>query len=641
MSIAVAGSSSPRYPLQLCPGPFEGPGTFELRERHLNLLTPKEYQAYGGGFRHSTKPNLNDGTATHAQIEAILENRQRHPECWVPKSGRICPQCISENSTRCSVGWEIRLADACAVHGVWLVDRCKCGNPLSGHRLTLDRCDQCATRLGRLQTGPAPEALVRVSQELVGKVAGAGRPTTTGLAAPLQALGFAEFHLLLRLLGVFADPNGSPAKLRSLQQFDPLGHSWRASSLGAEILNRWPDAFLEVLEWNLRFHDRGDTYSLQRTLGRLYRGIFTHLQDAAFDFVREELKIYLAANWRGQFTQSNRLREMSLLARRWIPLEEARDLLSVSPAAMRDYINRGLLASDLRTTAAGRQKVLIERESVLNLAKAIQPTAQTLKGAARSLGLKRSRLARMAQSLFPHLWRSSGGEWRIPESDLSPFMDVSKSLEWRSAADDEMTLGDVMRYHRLSDSVLIGWLLDVATGAARPVGYAESATGVCGWLFKRQYLESRLSRAKAAMRPRYQTLSQAGVRLKLKDEVIYQLANRGELETAPSWSVDSRGRLVSDIAIKQFQERYVPARDIAIAAQTSPRHAAHLLGQIGLEPAIGPATGYRQVFYWRDDALKAAVRKIWGIALTPWSTGDTAAGAVVQPHQAELVLSVR
>lgn len=641
MSVAIAGSSSPRFPLQLCPSPFEGPGTFELRERHLNLLTPKEYQAYGGGFRHSTKRRLNDGTAPHAHIEAILANRQRHPECWVPKSGRICPQCISESSTRCSVGWEIRLADACAVHGVWLVDRCKCGNPLSGHRLTLDRCDQCATKLGRLQTGPAPEALVRVTEELVRKAAGADGPTKKGLVAPLQALGFAEFHLLFRLLGVFADPSGPPVKLRSLQQFDPLAQSWRASTLGAEILDRWPVAFLEVLEWNRRFHDRGDTYSLQLTLGRLYRGIFMHLKDVVFDFVREELKTYLAANWRGQFTQSNRLRELSLLARRWITTEEAQDLLGVSPGAMRDFVDRGLLASDVRTTAAGRQKVLIARESVLDLAQTIQPAAQTLQTAARSLGLKRCRLARVAQSLFPHLWRSVSGEWRIPESDLRPFMDVSKFLERRSAADDEVTLRDVLRYRRLSDGTLVSWLLDVAGGTVRPVGFAEQATGVAGWLFERRYVEHRLSQARNTVRSSFQTLPEAAVRLHLKDEVIYQLANRGELETTPSWSVDSRGRLVSDKAIRQLQERYVPARDIADVAQTSPRHAAHLLGNVGVEPAIGPATGFRQVFYRRDEQLKAAVKKIWRVALPPWSSGDIAGGAVAQPHQGDLVLSLQ
>lgn len=641
MSIGVAGSSSPRYPLQLCPSPFEGPGTFELRERHLNLLTPTEYRAYGGGFRHNPKARRGECSATDSQITAILANRKSHPECWVPKSGRICPQCISENSTRCSVGWEIRLADACAVHGLWLLDRCKCGNPLGGHRMTLGRCDQCAANLGRLQSRQAPPALVRVSQELVRKVSGTAQPAAAGLAQPLQALGFAEFHLLLRLLGVFADPNGSPVRLRTLRQFDPMEQSWRASSLGAEILDRWPAAFLEVLEWNRRSHDRGDTYSLQRTLGRLYRVIFTHLQDSKFDFVRDELKKYLAANWRGQFAQSNRLTDLSLLARSWITAAEAKDVLGVSPVAIRDYINRGLLVSEVRTTAAGRQKVLVARKSVRDLAQSIQPTAHTLNSAARTLGLKKSRLARMAQGLFPHLWRSSGGDWRIPETDMRPFMDVSKSLERRSAADEEVTLGGAMRYQRISDGTLIGWLLDVVAGAAPPVGYAEDATGVAGWLFKREYVKSRVSSARATARSRFLTLPEAAVRLKVKDEVIYQLANRGELETAPSWCVDSKGRLVSGNAIRQFQERYVPARDIALAAHTSPRHAAHLLGSAGVEPAIGPATGYRQVFYRRDKLLNAAVRRIWGIAFNPWPTGSNDAVAVAEPCQGEFGLSIR
>jgi hypothetical protein len=612
-----------------------------LRERHRNRLTPKEYRAHGGGFRHNAKAHRGEGGATDAQITAILANRQNHPECWVPKSGRICPLCISENSTRGSVGWEIRLADACAVHGLWLVDRCKCGIPLSGHRMTVDRCDKCAAKLGRLQSRQAPPALVRISQELVCKVAGAESPETACLAEPLQSLGFAEFHLLLRLLSVFADPNGSPVKSRSLQQFDAMEQSWRASSLGSEILDRWPAGFLETLEWNRRCHDVGDTYSLQRTLGRLYRVIFTHLQAPAYDFVRDELKKYLAANWRGQFSQSNRLRELSLVARSWISMDEATDLLGVSPAATRDYIDRDLLRSDVRTTAGGRQKVMVARESVLELAKCIQPTTQTLKTAALTLGLKKSRLARMAQSLFPHLWRTSGGEWQIPESDLRHFTGVANFLERRPTAADEMTLADAMRYHRLSDGTLTSWLLDVATGKSRPVSYAEHATGVGGWLFKRVYVENRLSRAKAEARTCFQTLSKAANRLNLKDEVVYQLANRGELETTASWTVDSRGRLVSNEAIEEFKSRFVPARDIAFAARTSPRHAAHLLGNHGVEPAIGPATGYRQVFYRRDELLHATVRSIWSVAIPPWSAGSAESVASAASHQHELNLSTR
>ncbi len=582
-----------------------------------------------------------EDSATDEQITAILANRHSHPECWVPRSGRVCPQCIAEKSTRGSVGWEIRLADACAIHGLWLVDRCRCGKPLDGLRLTLDQCDHCAVQLGRLQTRPAPLALVKISQALILKVTGTAPPATSRLADPFQALSFAEFHLLFRLLGVFADPNGSPVKSRSLQQFDSLGQSWRASLLGAEILDRWPVAFFEALEWNRRTHDHGDTYSLQRTLGRLYRVIFTHLQGNSFDFVREELKTYLTANWRGQFSQSNRLCELSLLARNWITAEEAKDLLGVSPSAMRDYMDRNLVVSDVRNTAAGRQKIMITRESVLELRQSIQPTAHTLKDAARSLGLKRSRLARVAHSLFPHLWRLAGGDWQIPEPDLRPYLDISKSLEVRSAADDEITLGDAMRYLRLSNSALVAWMIDVAAGEVRPAGYAETEAGVAGWLFKRDYVEARVSRAKVSSRPSFHTLSEAAIKLNLKDEVIYQLANRGEIETVASWSVESKGRLVSAEAIERFKKRYVPARDIALAAQTSPRHAAHLLGNIGVEPAIGPAMGFRQVFYRRDEQTQVAVRKVWEIALPSWRNEAATPAGIAQPRQSALKLSIQ
>ena len=639
MSVAATDSSLPRYPLQLVPGPFEGPGTFELRERQLNLLTPQEYRAYGGGFRHSTNARAQDA-GTAAQVRSILTNRQNHPECWIPNSGRVCPQCISENSMRGSVGWEIRLADACAIHGLWLVDRCKCGKPLDGRRRTIDRCDECATKLACLETRQAPGALISVCRVLVQKVAGPSTSTYADLRDPLKALDFAKLHLLLRLLGVFADPNGTPTHLRSLRQFDPLERSWRASLLGAEILDRWPLAFIEALEWNRRSHDCGDTYSLQRTLGRLYRVIFAQLNDPAFDFVRDELKKYLAANWRGQFAQSSRLRDVSFLACSWVSADEAKEMLDVSPAAVRDYVDRGLLVSDVRMTPRGRQKVLVTRESVLTLAQSTQPRSQTLKDAARTLGLKRSRLARIAPSVFPHAWRTAGGEWRIPESDLQPLLIAAKSLKTRTVAKDEITLIDAIRYHRMSDSTLVGWLLDGAAGSVRPVAYARYSTGVAGWIFKRSYVRIHLSRANTIMRSNFCTLSEAANRLKLKDEVVYQLANRGELETAPSWTVTSRGRLISTQAIERFQRQFIPARHIALAVRTSPRHVAHLLGRMSVEPALGPASGYRQVFYRRDETLSVAVRQRWGISLPLWSAEKHSLTSRYQPRQNFLDLSI-
>ena len=98
------------------------------------------------------------------------------------------------------------MADACVVHGCsWLIDKCRCGAPLSRHRRMIFACDRCARSLASVKTSAAPAALVG---DVASPVPSGGRRKIRGeqrnvsLTRPppeWRDVQFHELHLLYRM----------------------------------------------------------------------------------------------------------------------------------------------------------------------------------------------------------------------------------------------------------------------------------------------------------------------------------------------------------------------------------------------------------------------------------------------------------
>jgi hypothetical protein len=610
-----------RFPVRLQPGPLEGPAAFELREAEANQLRHVEYRRLGGGHRvaaceHHRRES--DRLSFNA-ISTITQNRQEHPECWVVQRGRVCPLCLGDQTTEGSVGWEIRFADACATHGCWLVDRCRCGSAIRVDRARLHQCCQCGGRLASLTTTEAPNALTEMARLLVAAASGRRHDLSIkypGHGAPqaLSALHFADLHLLTRLLGVTGDPHAASPQLRSIQQFDPLEQSWSASTLAAEVLCGWPQSFHDLLEWHRRTNDVGDPYRLQRMLGHLYEGIFRHLRGESFDFVRDELQVYLMLHWRGSTARASRIDEFPLLKRSWISAHDTAQLLGISPRTVRDYIERGDLTADCRTTPMGRQRVVIDRNSIEALQSSRSLRVLRLEAAARLLGMKEARLRRILPRVFPTAWRGSGNQWNIPRPEVQRLLDVTQLLPSKVRVDShEVTLDHALRYLRLSDASLAGLLTsEPDENASRPVACLKGEVGVAGWIYSREALIPAGDTESTEDGRQGLSVVELSKQLNLKQEVVYFLCRVGAIPTEPSRRFEQRGVLVPWESIQRFRNRFVAARDIARAVGRLPRAVIVAIGRAGIGPAYGPAQGCRQAFYLRNADLEARLQQLWG-----------------------------
>lgn len=610
-----------RFPIRLSPGPAEGPGLFEMREIEQNRLTHPQYRDLGGGYGERCIRTLSTPAVPEvvAAVRAIEANRLTHRKCWITTRSRICPRCIAAGDLTNSVGWEIRLADACVVHGCWLVDTCTCGSPLPRHRSTVLACDYCARSLGSVKTSAAPNAVVEISRALCHLVAGGNLLESEvtlpdAVAIPLAAMQFHELHLLHRMLGISGDPHSPKGLLRSLAQLEPMEYSWTASTLAAEVIFRWPSAFHDLLDWNRRHHDDGSPYGLQRTLGHLYQDIFQYLRGEVFDFVRQELQTYLALHWRGSTLRAPRIDQLPFLKRRWVSASDAARALALSPATLLDHINRGNLIADCRKTQAGRNRIVVDQESIDAFIKEQLSNTCTLDQAAMRLGLKRSRLTRVVRQLLPSPWRASDQQWRIKIDEVEALMSLTENLRpLEQVESDDITIEAAMRFHRLSDAALVA-LVDAAQRASgqKPVGRDVGKQGLPSWIFKRSLIEAIQSVGGTPTDRVGLSLPQLAEYLGFKQEVVYFLCRVGAINPVPSTTPGYRGAIVRWAEIEKFRKEFVVARDIAGEVGSSPRAIIVALGREGLEPLYGPATGCRQTFYRRDPQLSTLVTRLWG-----------------------------
>jgi len=617
----TAAQPTRRFPIRFSPGPAEGPGLFELREIEKNRLTLSQYRGLGGGYgEHCIRlPNAADEQSVVAAVRAIEGNRRDHPKCWITVRSRVCPLCVAEGDLSHSVGWEIRLADACAVHGCWLTDTCTCGTPLSRQRRLIAACDYCGRSLRFARTSAAPTPLVEMSRLLCHLVAG-GRLEESNTQLPdevttrLASMRFHELHLLYRMIGVAGDPVYPPGMLRSLTMLDPLEHSWTASTLAAEVIYRWPTGFHDLLDWNRRHNDDGYPFCLQRTLGHLYHDLFQHLRGDVFDFVRQDLQTYLALHWRGSTARSSRIDQLPFLKRRWVSASDAARSLAISHAALLDHIQRGDLIADRRVTKAGRSRIVVDRSSIDAFITARLANTCTLDQAARVLGLKRSRLRRVVRQLLPSAWLASDQQWHIQVDEVEALTRFTENLGLIEALEsDELTLDAGMRYHRLSDAALVALVDAGQKGTDRkPVGRSGAGQGLSSWVFKRSTIAAAQGSHAVPTARVGLTMPQLAEHLRVKQEVVYFLCRVGAISPLPSPSPGYRGAMVSWTEIERFKQELVAARELAVKVRSSPRALIVALGRQGLEPMYGPNTGCRQTFYRRDIHLATLVDNLRG-----------------------------
>ena len=597
----------------------EGRNHFLMRVAEANVITASELIRDGVGYGVDVvQPNTRSPWWRNMhELAAIAESEEKYPRAWLTKSGRVCPLCIEANAGEASIGWEIRYADACTVHGVWLVEECKCGARLQQIRHRLDRCCKCSRKLGSLRTSAAPEAVIRLSKLLVEKVCEKddGSNFALGRSAP-DLLPLDQLQTLIAIIGLYGDPNAPPRRsgTRSIERME---ESWPVTSLAAEVLTDWPRGFRRLLDWLRTFNDDGSSLQLGHRFGRLYHSLYQATGTGYFHFVHAALEEYLSEHWPAVFTRANgRFSTVGTREKRWMLAKEAQTKLSVSATVLNDLIIRGLLVVDRRVTVTGRVRMMVQTESVNALVNSGASRSVDLSVAANKLGLGERRMRSIVTRLIPKAWKTSAGQWQVPSADLEALLSLTAQAKASSTVEFSKgtTINAALRFLHLTDEGLL-WIVKTAVekkGAECILARHERLRGIGSWIVDRELIVQALRETAENPAERFQvaTMSLGALpeRWHLHPEVVYDLARLNAFETKKARTGEGFwNRVVPLEDVRRFEQAHISARQIAMCASITPQRLVGRLRSVGLNPKYCPEGKCRQIFFGRTPELQTAL----------------------------------
>ncbi|MDD5249118.1 MAG: TniQ family protein [Rhodocyclaceae bacterium] len=593
----------------------EGPRGYLSRLAEANRLTVMDLSKMQLAFHAETlrrercAPVRGINPLLDNYLESVSAQLANHPGAWVHRHARFCPQCL-QASGYWQFGWELLFADACPIHGIWLIDACSsCGQALTWRRARLLRCDCGRTFAGHAAVAcpPAVSHLSRVvTEKLLGETSSHALGTTDGLDVE-------QLQRLIRFLGCYTDTDPGP-RPQKIVNLDRLSVSWRLVSLAAEVIEQWPTSLHAVLDRMQRERATDGGGRLGGRFGYFYTALYRGFPEPEFAPLRDAFENYVAEHWRGALGHRNRRLPAGILQRAaWIPANHACDQLGISRRRLTQLIGANKIAGETRVGLTGRTFIVVRREDVARQLLQIEQEVDLFE-AARMLGLTKRRMQSLVVRLFPEAYRpeSAGTPWTIPRGRLDALVGIADQLNSAETIEDgAVAFGHVLQFWPWTDATVADALAAVIARTLVPVAALRGISGVPALIFREEDL--RVWHAGThPLATGLLTVPQVADRIGIKQEVAYALVRSGLLS---SQAIDHGKKRdvawVSPAELEAFGRRYRFARDLAGSMGCSPRWLIDGLGLLGVRPISGPhIDGCRQVVYESTHALRQMVVKL-------------------------------
>lgn len=595
-------------PVRSQPYRDEGPQGYLLRLAENNLLSIQELKSIGIAFDYDLM--LSNGLLIeqaidpdlHRHIAYISELWQSEARVWNMQYARFCPECLAEHGYW-KVEWELNFYDVCHHHQVWLVDQCSsCGNKLTWQRSQLARCN-CGSILHAEQSKQCPTSMVDVARAIGAKIL---QLDSEVLPDVLQKTDVEQTQRLIRYLGNYMSlaAGKNPLKMR---QAGDLNHSWPVTTLAAEVIADWPNAFHHGLT-QLEKRNRADGRpSLNEVFGQAYHYVFKALKEKPFEELRHQFELWINAAWKGGVARRNkRLTSTLMKEAAWVPASVACDFLGVSHQRLALLIREGSIEGETHVSNKGRNFVMVRRDN-------LQQVKDHLFGlidmttAGELLGLQKRRMRQLLNLVFADakkLGTAPGAPWAVSRLEVNRLLELSVNLEYVSIPDeDSVSLGHVLRYWAWSNEDIASLIFSVRSREITPTNLLDSVPGIAAWNFKESELKNWKLKNQSGMGA-WLTIAQAAKILGVKEQVAYELVRLGYLQSEVMPKQIKRGTRIRRSTIDMFNQDYVFATKIAEAMGCSPRKVINHLVSFGKHPVSGPTVDdARQVLYKREEVI--------------------------------------
>jgi len=599
-----------KYVLPVRPQPYrdEGPQGYLSRLAESNLLSANELKSIGITFDYDLMLShglLVDQTIDpdlHRQIVYMSELWQSEARVWNMQYARFCPECLAEHSYW-KVEWELNFYDVCHHHQVWLIDQCSsCGDKITWQRSQLTRCS-CGSILHAEQSKQCPTSMVNVASAISSKIL---QLDTLVLPVVLQKADVEQIQRLIRYLGNYMSlaAGKNPLKMR---QAGDLNNSWPVTTLAAEVIADWPNAFHHALT-QLEKQNRADGRpSLNEVFGQAYHYVFKALKERPFEELRHQFELWINAAWKGGVAKRNkRLTSLLMKEAAWVPASVACDFLGVSHQRLDLLIREGSIHGETHVSEKGRKFVMVRRDN-------LQQVKDHLFGlidmttAGKLLGLQKRRMRQLLNLIFcdaKKLGTSPGAPWVVSRLEVNKLLELPVTLEYVSIPDeDSVSLGHVLKYWAWSNEDIASLIFSIRSHEITPTNLLDSASGIAAWNFKESELKNWKIKNQNGMGT-WLTITQAAKILGVKEQVAYELVRLSYLQSEVMPKQVKRGTRIRKSTIDKFNQTYVFATKIAEKMGCSPRKVISHLASFDKHPISGPnIDGARQVLYKRIEVI--------------------------------------
>lgn len=508
---------------------------------------------------------------------------------------KVCVACLRE-AAWARREWDVAVLLACPRHGVPLLDACTaCGSRLAWRRSALARC-ACGSDLSEPQA-EAPARLVALSRMLADLAA--GRRPCLPYAAPVRDLDAAARLAWFVASDLSADPGG----WRSLHMSKPRVTAAAAAVEAAPVLLDWPGG---LHAWLAGRHRPAATGAgVRAAFGAVLHRLMASLRGPGFAFLHEEIRNWLADEWRGGHVKP------------WSPLfaprggarvlsgRQAAERLAVRPDRVAGLIAAGTLGGESRR-AGSRRVHLVPVEAVEELERRSAATLPVERVAHR-LGVSRGQAARLARSglldAAPGLHGRARGR-SFEEGALAALGDrlARQASPPPANAGDGRTLAELSRSRRTDFVELLRGVLDGRLAVWRSAAPAAAPVFERYCASPARAVEQRRAAGSPAAPDECLSVREAAAALGMSVRMVPILVGAGCLEAAPA----ARGgaprigkRSITAASVSAFHGRFAMSRELAEAGGTSTRAVVQRLAAAGVVPVVRqlPARGVSAV--WR------------------------------------------
>lgn len=588
----------------------EGPYGYLLRLAEANSMRASELKELSGGFNLAWLVRnrlLQDETEQHALhdhaswIEYLLREKK---EIWNHRNARYCPLCLASESYW-RAAWELSFYDACSDHGVWLIDQCSTCNGLIqwGRDHTL-RC-QCGADLRHTTATAAPTSVVRLAMSLEGRVLKRLVPSDL---SPLAGLNIEDIQRLVRYLGCHMSLASGTKPLKTLSA-SSMQTSWPVSSLAAEILAQWPNAFYAC--WSrLQDHGTQEKAGLSAVLKQAYYYLYNGLSDEKFDPIRVAFETWVLEEWKGGISKRNRrLEEKVLRHAKWISVREAARELGVSASRLKNLVNDGYIEGKEFVSESERHFLMVRRDQLRQITRVLDDEI-TMDAAMTILGLGKLRTRKIFQHIFPSASRvSNQASWRVSKQEVDAIIASAGKLPLVSEPKTyQVPLAKVLKGWRWETEAIALLIEAVKTKQLMPVSQLNTGNGLSGWIFDSAELRTWHAGLACASRE-WLTIAEVAGLLNIHEESAYWLARNKYLACKNVGSKKRHFYQISPEAVEEVKKRIVFATELAHTLGHTPRKVITALAERGIRPLQPRDTvaQCRQRVYWRNEKIEKFV----------------------------------